>query len=247
MKKIFLVLFIVFIYSNSYSQMFNKFSIAAGPVFGWNIPSMTDLNTELQKVGIGALSKSGVFASGGSVFIDLPVVKGLRIGYTGYGYTVNSGDPNSVTRTAEYTGNNSKIAEFSFSTNSVTVEYSQKLGKKFDYTIGGMVGVGSTNLKLVNYANTFTEWNINHYLNDTNSSGHNSLTFKNTSYSIVPQAGLGFHATKFLYFKLDAGYLLTINSKWKLDDLIEVNNFPTGIKADGFMVKFGVFVGLFVE
>lgn len=238
MKKISLVLFVVLIYSNSYSQMFNKFSIAAGPVFGWNVPSMTDLNNELIKVGIPELSKSGVFASGGSVFIDLPVVKGLRIGYTGYGYTENK----SATFTA-----NSKIAEFSFSTNSVTVEYSQKLGKKFDYTIGGMVGVGSTNLKLVNYANTFSQWNINHYLNDTNSSGHNSLSFKNTSYSIVPQAGLGFHATKFLYFKLDAGYLLTINSKWKLDDLIEVNNFPTGIKADGFMVKFGVFVGLFID
>jgi hypothetical protein len=218
--------------------MFNKFSIAAGPVFGWNVPSMTDLNNELSKVGIPALSTSGVFASGVSVFIDVPVVKGLRVGYAGYGYTENK----SATLTS-----NSKIAEFSFSTNALTLEYTQKLGKKFDYTLGGMFGVGSTNLKLVNYANTFNQWNINHYLNDTNSSGHNSLTFKNTSYSIVPQAGLGFHATKFLYFKLDAGYLLTINSKWKLDDLIEVSNFPSGIKADGFMVKFGVFVGLFID
>ena len=238
MKKIFLVLFIVLIYSNLYSQMFNKFSIAAGPVFGWNMPSMTDLNTELQKVGIPALSTNGVFASGGSVFIDLPVVKGLRIGYTGIGYSANS--------SASF-ASNSKMAEFSFSTNAITVEYSKKLGKKFDYTLGGMIGVGSVNLKFINYGNTFNQWNINHYLNDTNSSGHNSLTFKNTSYSIVPQAGLGFHATKFLYFKLDAGYLLTINSKWRLDDLIEVNNFPSGIKADGFMVKFGVFIGLFID
>lgn len=247
MKKIFLVLFVVLIYTNSYSQMFNKFSIAAGPVFGWNVPSMTDLNTELQKVNITALSTKGVFASGGSVFIDVPVVKGLRVGYTGYGYTVNSGDPNSVIRTNEFTGLNSKIAEFSFSTNAVTVEYSKKISKAFDYTLGGMIGFGSTNLKLVNYSNSFNQWNINHYLNDTNSTGHNSLTFKNTSYSIVPQAGIGLHATKFLYFKLDAGYLLTINSKWKLDDLIEVNNFPSGIKADGFLVKFGVFVGLFID
>ncbi|MEI7485443.1 MAG: hypothetical protein WCK13_12100 [Ignavibacteriota bacterium] len=238
MKKIFLVLYIVLIYSNSYSQMFNKFSIAAGPVFGWNVPSITDLNTELQKAGLPELSKSGILATGGSVFIDLPVVKGLRVGYTGYGFTSNSSSTFST---------NSKVAEFSYSTNALTVEYSQKLGKVFDYTLGGMIGVGSTNLKLVNYSNTFKEWNINHYLNDTNSSGHNSLTFKNTSYSIVPQAGIGLHATKFLYFKLDAGYLLTINSKWKLDDLIEVNNFPSGIKADGFMMKLGVFIGLFID
>jgi len=238
MKKIFVVLFIVLVYSNSYSQMFNKFSIAAGPVFGWNIPSMTDLNTELSKVGIPALSTNGVFATGGSAFIDLPVVKGLRVGYTGYGYTANSSATFS---------NNSKIAEFSFSTNALTVEYSKMLSKKFDYTFGGMIGVGSTNLKLINYSNSLKEWNIGNYLNDTNSSGHNSLSFKNTSYTFVPQAGLGFHAAKFLYFKLNAGYLLTINSKWKLDDLIEVNNFPSGIKADGFMVNLGVFVGLFVE
>lgn len=238
MKKIFLVLFIVLIYSNSYSQMFNKFSIAAGPVFGWNVPSITDLNTELQKAGLPELSKSGILATGGSVFIDLPVVKGLRVGYTGYGFTSNSSSTFST---------NSKVAEFSYSTNALTVEYSQKLGNVFDYTLGGMIGVGSTNLKLVNYSNTFKEWNINHYLNDTNSSGYNSLTFKNTSYSIVPQAGIGLHATKFLYFKLDAGYLLTINSKWKLDDLIEVNNFPSGIKADGFMMKLGVFIGLFID
>jgi len=238
MKKIFLILFIVLIYSNSYSQMFNKFSIAAGPVFGWNVPSMTDLNIELKKVGIPEFSTSGVFASGGSGFIDIPVVKGLRVGYTGYGYTDNK----SVTLTG-----NSKLAEFSFSASALTIEYTQKLGKSIDWTIGGMIGVGSTNLKLVNYANSFKEWNIGNYLNDTNSSGHNSLSFKNTSYTFVPQAGIGLHATKFLYFKLDAGYLLTINSKWKLDDLIEVSNFPTGIKADGFMVKLGVYVGLFID
>ncbi len=218
--------------------MFNKFSIAAGPVFGWNVPSMTDLNAELTKAGLPEFSKSGVFATGGSVFLDLPVVKGLRVGYTGYGFTTNSSSTYST---------NSKLAEFSFSTNAVSIEFTKKLGKTFDYTFGGMFGVGSTNLKLVNYANSYKEWNINHYLTDTNSSGHNTLTFKNTSYSIVPQAGIGLHATKFLYFKLDAGYLLTINSKWKLDELIEVNNFPSGIKADGFMVKLGVFVGLFVD
>lgn len=238
MKKLVVVLFLVLIYSNSYSQMFNKFSIAAGPVFGWNVPSMTDLNTELQKVGLPEISKSGIFATGGSVFIDIPVVKGLRVGYTGYGYTSNSSSTFST---------NSKVAEFSFSTNAFSLEYTQKISKALDYTLGGMLGFGSTNLKLTNYANSFKEWNINHYLSDTNSIGHNSLAFKNTSYTIVPQAGIGLHATKFLYFKLDAGYLLTINTKWKLDDLIEVNNFPSGIKADGFMVKLGVFVGLFID
>lgn len=238
MKKIFLLLFIVMIYSNSYSQLFNKFSIAAGPVFGWNLPSTADLNNEMKKAGIPEFSTSGFLATGGSVFIDLPIVKGLRIGYTGFGYSEN--------KTVNYLSN-SKSAEFSFSTNSLTVEYVKKIGKRIDWSIGGMAGVGSTSLKLANYSNAFKEWNIGYYLNDTNSSGHNSLDFKSTSFSFVPQTGIGLQANKFLYFKLNAGYLLTLNSKWKVDDLIEVNNFPTGIKADGFMFNFGVYVGLFID
>lgn len=238
MKKIFLVLIIVLIYSNSYSQLFNKFSIAAGPVFGWNIPSVSDLNNEMKKAGIPEFSTSGVYGMGGSIFIDVPVVKGLRIGYTGYGY--------SDSKTGNF-ANNSKIAEFSYSTNSMTVEYVKKLGSSFDWSLGGQIGLGSTTLKLSNYSNAFKEWNIGNYLNDTNSSGHNTLTMKTTSVSFIPQAGLGFQANRFLYFKLNAGYLLTLNSKWKADDLIEVNNFPSGIKADGLMFNLGIYVGLFID
>lgn len=238
MKKIFFIILVIFIYTNTQAQLFNKFSIAAGPVFGWNIPSMTDINAELKKVGIQELSTSGVFAMGGGGFIDVPVIKGLRIGGYGYGYNSN--------KTTDF-ANNSKAAEFSYSGGFLSIEYTKKLGKKFEWSFGGMVGIGSTNLKLINYSTNFSNWNINNYLNDTNSSGHNSISLKTTSYSFVPQAGLGWHATSFLYFKLNAGYLLTLNSKWKVDDLIEVKNFPTGIKADGFMVNLGIYLGLFVD
>ena len=32
-----------------------------------------------------------------------------------------------------------------------------------------------------------------------------------------------------------------------IDDIIEVNNFPTGIKGDGFMFNLGVYVGFFID
>ena len=238
MKKILLVIIALFIYGNSYSQMFNKFSIAAGPVFGWNIPSVSDLNAEMKKVGIPEFSTSGVYGIGGAVFIDVPVVKGLRVGYMGYGYSDNK---------SQTYASNSKIAEFSFSINSLTVEYVKKLGKRFDWSVGGQIGIGKTSLKLSNYSNAFKEWNIGNYLNDTNSTGHNTIDLKSTSFSFVPQAGLGFQANRFLYFKMNAGYLLTVNSKWKADDLIEINNFPSGIKGDGLMFNLGVYVGLFID
>lgn len=238
MKKIFLVLIVVFIYSNSYSQLFNKFSIAAGPVFGWNIPSVTDLNAEMKKAGIPEFSTSGVFGTGGSVFIDVPVVKGLRVGYTGYGFTES--------KKGTFT-NNSKVAELSYSTNSLSVEYVKKIGTIIDWSIGGQLGIGSTSLKLSNYSHAFKEWNIGNYLGDTNSTGHNTVSFKTTSFSIIPQTGIGLQMSRFLYVKLNAGYLFTVNSKWKADDIIEVNNFPTGIKGDGFMFNLGVYVGFFID
>lgn len=238
MKKIFLVLIIVMVYSNSNAQIFNKFSIAVGPVFGWNVPSVSDLNNEMKKVGIPEFSTSGVYGMGGSVFIDVPVVKGLRIGYTGYGFTEN--------KTSTF-ASNSKVAEFSYSTNSLSVEYVKKIGTIIDWSIGGQLGIGSTSLKLANYSNAFKEWNIGNYLSDTNSTGHNTVSFKTTSFSIIPQTGIGLQASRFLYFKLNAGYVFTVNSKWKADDIIEVNNFPSGIKGDGFMVNLGVYVGLFID
>ncbi|MDD5363200.1 MAG: hypothetical protein PHN88_13790 [Ignavibacteria bacterium] len=237
MKKIILLFFVVFLYTNSNAQLFNKFSIAAGPVFGWNVPSFTDLNNELKKAGMDEFSKSGVFATGGGGFIDIPVIKGLRLGGYGYGF--------STSKTTTLISN-SKVADFSYSAGLLSIEYSRKLGKRFDWTVGAMVGIGSTNLKLSNFTNSLKEWNINNYLGDTISSG-STASIKSTSYSFIPQAGIGFQATKFLYFKLNAGYLLTVNSKWKLDDIIELNNFPTGIKSDGLMFNLGIYLGLFVD
>jgi len=237
MKKLLFVLIIALLYSNSQAQLFNKFSIAAGPVVGWNIPSFTDLNTELSKAGMEGFGSEGVFATGGGGFIDIPVVKGLRLGGYGYGF--------SASKTTEYV-NTSRIAEFSYSGGFVSVEYSRKMGKSFDWTIGGMAGIGSSNLKLVNFSNVLKQWNINNFIGDTAVNG-NIVSLKSTSFSFVPQAGIGFQAAKFLYFKLNAGYLFTVNSKWKMEDVIEVNNFPSGIKADGFMVNLGLYIGLFVD
>jgi hypothetical protein len=237
MKKIILLFFVVFLYTNSNAQLFNKFSIAAGPVFGWNVPSFTDLNNELKKAGMDEFPKSGVFATGGGGFIDIPVIKGLRLGGYGYGY--------STSKTTTFSSN-SKVADFSYSAGLLSIEYSRKLGKRFDWTVGGMIGIGSTNVKLSNFSNSLKEWNINNYLSDTSSSG-STASIKSTSYSFIPQAGIGFQATKFLYFKLNAGYLFTVNSKWKLDDIIELNNFPTGIKSDGLMFNLGIYLGLFVD
>jgi hypothetical protein len=133
MKKILIILFLFVMYTNGYSQFFNKFSIAAGPVFGWNIPSMKDLNSELGKAGMTGFPEGGIFATGGGGFIDVPVIKGLRIGGYGYGFS------DEVTTTE---ADISRVAEFSYSAGFISGEYAKRMGKVFDWTIGGMFGIG---------------------------------------------------------------------------------------------------------
>lgn len=242
MKRIILVFFVGFLLfaGSASAQLFNKFSLAVGPVFGWNVPSVTDLNEEMKKAGISEFNTSGFFATGGGGFIDVPVVKGLRVGFYGYGFSSEQNSPSI--------NNSTKVGEFSYSMGALAIEYSKKFGESpFDWTLGGMLGIGSTNLKLVNYSDAFKQWNINYFTNDTNSSGYKSVSLSAGSYSVTPQIGIGYQAAKFLYFKLNAGYMLTMNSKWKIDDVVEVNNFPSGIKADGFMFNFGIYLGLFVD
>jgi len=64
---------------------------------------------------------------------------------------------------------------------------------------------------------------------------------------VQPQIGFGFFVTKFLYAKLNCGYLFSASNQWKTNDDIPVNNVPSGIKADGFNVNFGLNFGLFTK
>ena len=64
-------------------------------------------------------------------------------------------------------------------------------------------------------------------------------------YSVRPQIGIGVLVTRFAYLKLDAGYMLTAQGNWKVDDDVTVTNFPSAIKANGFMLYLGVNFGLF--
>lgn len=222
------------------AQIFNKFSIAIGPVFGLNYPSVTDLNSEMKKIGIPEFPTGGFFSTGIGGFIDIPVIKGLRIGGTGYGYSYDRSVPtiNSTT----------KIVQYSYSGGGITIEYAKKISDSFDYTLGAVLGLGSLSLNISQFSNDLRNWNIIQISPDSvSSSKYTTSKFKTKVYSLTPQAGIGFQAASFLYFKLNGGYMLSAQSTWKLEDELEVSNVPSGIKADGFMFNFGVYVGLFVK
>jgi hypothetical protein len=118
--------------------------------------------------------------------------------------------------------------------------------KNFDITFGALFSTGTLKIDLYQYGNDYGNNNsIFGEFSNNSSSGNITRNFKVRFYSVQPQVGLGFLLKKFIYFKLTAGYLASFQGKWKVDNDVEVSNFPSGIKANGLNVNLGINVGLF--
>jgi hypothetical protein len=52
---------------------------------------------------------------------------------------------------------------------------------------------------------------------------------------------------KFYYLTLDAGYHLASMGSWKVDNNVDVKNFPEGITSKGFTINLSLNLGLFIR
>ncbi|MEO8210890.1 MAG: hypothetical protein ABI840_10020 [bacterium] len=239
----FLLLISISLSSNiSYSQFFPRFSIAGGPTIGWFWNNTDDLNTEMKSIGLPEFSKDGFLVLGGGGFIDLPLkhLPWLRVGGSGEGFTSQTQiiSPNNVTRTAYY----------KYRSGGISLDYVKSFGKRVELTLGVYVATGKLYIDLYQSNQNFGNWNniFGEFSGDsssTNLSHQLSVRF----YSAKPQIGLGVFITSALYAKLNAGYQFSANNGWEVDDEIPVSNAPSGIKADGFIVNFGLNFGLFTK
>ena len=241
MKKLFLIAAGMLLFSNiSFSQIGGKFTFAGGPTIGYYASSVTDLNTELVKAGFPEISKNGFLTIGGSGYIDIPMVQGLRIGGYGFGFSESQSSQNITAA-----GNSKYSVKYSFSSGGITIEYAKMLGEKFDFTIGGAIGIGNLNIDLYKHSPA-SFWSANSSLWDSaNNSKH--LNYSSQTYTFETRIGLGFQVNNFLNFKLNAGYAFAIQNHWKLDDVLEVENIPSGIKAQGLNIGLCMNVGLFLK
>jgi hypothetical protein len=241
MKKLILIAFSLFLLSNiSSAQFFNKFSLFGGPMIGWQVPNVSDLNREVQINSIPEFSKSGFLTFGGGGYIDVPGVNGLRVGGFGTGFSDDKIAPNDPTF-----GHPLYASKFSFRYAAISIEYARKLSKHFEYTLGENIGVGKTQLDLIYFDPIVINWNTNEGMSLFTYSHTSAYT--TTTYTFNPQVGLGYNLTKFMYLKLNAGYMFTLRGDWKLNDVLPVSNVPSGIKADGFNFNLGINFGLFAD
>lgn len=243
MKRRFTIIFIILAICLSksfiWAQDFTKFSISGGPIIGWYIPSMSDLNDELRKMGIPEMPTGGMLNIGGGGFLIIPGISKFRIGGIGYGF--------STEKSVEFQ-NTIKSAKFSYSGAAISLEYFEKISKKFDVAFGGLIGYGTLGLNIAKYPKDYKNWNINPFINDSVYSNQILINdYSKKVFILQPQISLGYEMFKFLYLKVSAGYGFSLSGKWKLNDVLEVSNVPSGIKADGFSFSLGIQAGLFVK
>jgi len=233
----------ILIYSGSaYCQFaLPSLALAGGPFGGWHFNSTKDLNLELRKGGFPQLSENGFFTLGGGGFIDLPLAKEgnfIRLGGMGTGFTSN--------KHLKVNDSLSKAVTYSLGMGGASFEFVRTFGRAFDISFGVLAATGTLKLDLYQYGRDYGNYGtiLAEFAQDSSS---NNLTrnFRVRFYSIQPQIGFGLILRKFVYLRLTAGYLFSINGTWKVDNDVEVKNFPEGVKSSGFNVNLGVNVGIF--
>ena len=241
MKKLYLFVLSILLISNiSFSQLGGRFTFAGGPTIGYYASSVTDLNSELVKAGFPQISKKGFLTIGGSGYVDIPMVPGLRIGGFGFGFSETQTSTTNLTAVIF-----NWSVKYSYSGGGITVEYVKFLGEKFDFTVGGALGIGSLNIDLYKHSPS-GYWNSGNSLWDTTNNSK-QLHYSSQTYSFEPRIGIGVQVNNFLNFKLNAGYTFAIQNTWKVDDVLEVQNVPSGIKAQGLNIGLCMNIGLFLK
>lgn len=228
----------LFISNTSYSQFVSKFSLFGGPMIGWQVPNVDDINTELRRAGIPEISESGFLTLGGGGYIDVPKVEGLRIGGLGLGYS---------TQTTTTTANNvTKTVNYEMGYGGLSVEYVHSLGSVAELTFGTTLATGTLVLDIYQYTPGTSSWSGTwNEITNTSSSSNISRQLALRFYSANPKVGLGLLLKSYLYAKLNVGYMVSANGNWKTETGEVINDAPSGIKANGFNFDFSLNFGLF--
>lgn len=235
-----LVLLMIFIgFSNGYSQ-FGKFSLFGGPMIGWQIPQVDDINAQLRNSGLPEISTDGYFTIGGGGYMDVPKLDGFRIGGLGTGFSTES----KIVTSDNFT----KRVNYKIGYGGISLEYVKPLSETFEFTAGTTIATGQLVIDIYQYKNGTTSWTNNwNELTNTSSSQNISRSMALRFYSATPKVGLGIFLKSYLYAKINAGYLVSVNSGWTGENGEEIDDAPKGIKADGLVFDFSLNFGLFFK
>lgn len=211
-----------------------KFGLAGGfnPVY--IIPNVDPVNEMLPSFGVDKLSTSGMMGYGGSGYIYILLLDNVRIGGMGFGSTqTQEGVVNGYNRQADY----------SIGVGGLTIEYTLPFIKTPAVSVGAILGAGSLQIDLYQSKNTHDWDKLWDGFGDE--SDTKMLSMKNTFYTFTPTINIDYPVTRYLAFRIGAGYLLTFADDWTLNNDLELNNVPSNLNANSFFVQAGVYLGFF--
>lgn len=225
----------------SNAQLLPSFAFAGGVTAGWHFNPVKNLNTELKNAGFPEFSENGFLTLGGGGFIDLPMKDNfLRIG--GFGNGFSSKISKQVNDTLK------KDANYSMGQGGFSLEYIIPISKIFDISFGSQFSTGTLKLELYKYGNDLGNYStISNVFGSNGSSSDISHTFKSRFFTVQPQVGVGIMLRKFMYLKIDCGYQLGAQNTWRVDNDVEVKDFPKGIETKGLVINVGLNFGLFIR
>lgn len=235
-----LLVFLGFL-GTSNSQLLPSFAFAGGATAGWYFNPVKDLNIQLKNAGFPEMPENGFMTLGGGGFIDLPRSGNfIRIGAFGNGFT--SKLSKQVNDTLK------KDVNYSLGQGGISLEYVIPLSKIFDISFGSQFSTGTLKLELYQYGSDISSYsNIFSQLSSNGSSTNLSKVFKSRFYNVQPQVGIGILLRKFMYLKFDCGYQIGAQKIWRVDNDVEVKDFPKGIEPKGFVINIGLNFGLFIK
>ena len=242
MKKTFAVI-ILFVISltnlNGQSQFGSiaKFGLAVGYSPMWIVPNLEPINNQLSGFGVESLPNSGMYVSGVGGYAYVLFIKNLRIGGMGY-----SGD---VTRNNSKPGNNREVS-FHTGGGVVTIEYSFPGIKKFDLSLGMMIGGGTQEISIYRNNGSFS-WNgiWNHANTDSSSASSFSEVLKNSFFTLAPTLNIDLPINRFMAFRIGGGYVFSIGNNWTAANEQQINNVPSDLNGNSFFIQTGIYIGFF--
>ncbi len=210
-----------------------KFGVAGGFSPIYVLPDLSPLDSYLNGFGVSGMSNKGVLALGGGGYAYIMVIPNLRIGGMGFGGSISqSGTVNGIQKEAVY----------SIGGGGFTIEYTLPFIKKAAVSFGAMIGGGSAVLEL--YQNKgVVEWND--LWADISSAKLNSHKLTNEFFTISPTLNIDIPVTRFIAFRLGAGYLLSFSKEWTVDNQITLNNVPDNLNSSSFFIQTGLYFGFF--
>ena len=211
-----------------------KFGLAGGFNPTWFSQNVDEVNKLLPEFGVEKFSNSGMIGFGGSGYIYILLIDNVRIGGMGF----------SASQTSEGTVNSfGREAKYDLSGGAFTIEYTLPFIKTPAVSIGTMIGAGSLQIDL--YQNSGeVNWNEVWDSFDEDTDVKN-FSMQNNFFMISPTLNVDYPVTRYLAFRIGAGYLFTVGDSWQLNNEVTLNNVPSDLNGNSFFIQTGVYLGFF--